>query len=256
MRKLFYAAVAVLAALWGAGCHSAQYYQAEAAEKAREYLLEHAPELTTEEVAYVTYNNPVFLHNKILGDHSLGGEEHTASYQQEVDIVWQIPGRDELYLVVGECSENLFFWTPTRLVRKKFNKTSLGQESAAATARGYVTNYWSELLTTREINRVLYLFPELRETNLELNFDPEGKLSEEALKSVRAGYRKRHQVSLIWEGEKQKIVFSGYANDDLSGWNLLFAGLIPESELTEHTVRVINTPEEFNRPVDLSKSTK
>ena len=250
--KSLLCSVAAALALWSAGCQSAQHYQAQAAEKAREYLLEHAPELTAEEVAYVKYNEPVFLYNQILGDHSLGKEETTSSYQQEVDITWQIPGRDELYLVVGESSENLFFWTPTRLIRKKFVNQPLGQLSALSQARSYVTNFWSEELSSREMNSVLYLFPEIRETNLELNFNPEGKFSDEALAKIRESVKKRHQISLVWRGDDREIVFSGYANDTISGWSLLFAGMIPETELTEHTIKVVCSPDEFNREITLA----
>ena len=87
---------------------------------------------------------------------------------------------------------------------------------------------------------------------MELNFNPEGKFSDEALAKIRESVKKRHQISLVWRGDDREIVFSGYANDTISGWSLLFAGMIPETELTEHTIKVVCSPDEFNREITLA----
>ena len=93
--------LAVLSLL-AAGCRSDQYHQSRAADKARAYLLEHAAELTPEEVYYVKFHDPVLLTGPIVG--TTGGnreEEHLNSEQMQICVSWQIPGRDHVYMVYG-----------------------------------------------------------------------------------------------------------------------------------------------------------
>ena len=49
-----------------AGCRSEAYYQDRAVQRAREYLLDNAPELTTEQLYFVKYNRPLLLTGEIL----------------------------------------------------------------------------------------------------------------------------------------------------------------------------------------------
>ncbi len=249
MRIFAFAALAVAALLIN-GCKSDKYYQASAAEKAREYLLEKSPELTSGQVAYVKYNDPVFLVSDVLGDNTLGSTGKTSSMQKQICVAWQIPGADKIYMVCGVSDSMMIFWSPNRLVRKNFNKVAMPQDSALKAARNYVASYLCNSLSAREMNQVLYLFPEISETNFEVNFNPEGKFSDKALADIKAGMAKQKQYSLIWGDNERKVVLTGYTGNDLSSWQVLFAGVLDSKEVNDHTVRVVNTPENFNSVID------
>ena len=65
------------------GCRSDRYYQACAADKAREYLLENAPELTPAQIAFVKYNDPILLTGDGLGTGATGTEKKPCAEGQK-----------------------------------------------------------------------------------------------------------------------------------------------------------------------------
>ena len=73
------------AALLGltAGCRSDAYYQDRAVQRARAYLLEHATELSAEQLYFVKFNRPVLLVGPVLPGGSQPGEGSRGSNQTE-----------------------------------------------------------------------------------------------------------------------------------------------------------------------------
>ena len=253
MKKITTLFFGLLLALVLCSCASDQYYQSRAADKAREYLLERSPELSAEQVEYVKFNDPVLLIGDVLGDHSLGGIEQTSSIQRQICVTWRIPGKDEVYMVMGVSADNMTYWTPQRLIRKKFINTTSGQEAAVGAARKYITLNLYEELNAAELNKVLYQFPSVVLTNFELNFDPEGTKTAKELEKARKAVAAKKQFSLLWAMPDRNVVVSGYGNEEMIGWGLMFAGVLSDKDVQEHLVAEINAPEVFYRPIDLSE---
>lgn len=234
-------------------CASDQYYQSCAADKARDFLLERSPELTAEQVEFVRYNDPKLLVGDVLGDHSLGGFEKTSSIQRQICVTWEIPGRRELYMVMGVSADNMAYWHPQRMIKKIFYNVGTGQEPALFGSRRYISDNLYNELSSEELNKVLYLFPTVAETNFELNFNSDGTKNPKELERARKSVAKQKQFSLIWKSPDRNIITSGYGLDDMSGWKLLFAGIFSDKEMNEHIVRELNEPDNFYRPIDLSE---
>ncbi|MCQ2379008.1 MAG: hypothetical protein MJ016_07390 [Victivallaceae bacterium] len=251
LRRL--AAVAVLAAF--AGCRSDQYYQSAAVDDAREFLLDNAPELTQEEVFYVRYNDPVFLKGEALGDpkNAMGSWEHTDSYLRQICVAWRIPTREELYMVCGFSEERMHFWKPNRLLRKKFVKEEKVQEKMLAAAQTCVRNRILGDLSTREYNHVRFDYPTLLRTDLDVNFNGNGILSDEEIAERKNLVAAMNQYSLVWGEDDRRIVVSGFADSSLSGWSPIFAAVLTAEELNSHTLEMIRTPENFKLPLEEEK---
>ena len=253
MKKISTMFFGLLVALMLCSCASDQYYQNRAADRAREYLLERSPELSAEQVEYVKFNDPVLLIGEVLGEHSLGEVEKTSSIQRQICVSWQIPGKDELYMVMGVSADNMTYWHPQRLIRKKFVNTTSGQEAAVGAARKYITLNLYDELNAAELNKVLYQFPAIVLTNFELNFNPDGTKSEKEIERSRKSAAEKKQFSLLWANPDRNIVVSGYGNDEMNGWSLMFVGVLSDKDVQDHLIKEINAPEVFYRPIDLSE---
>ena len=120
------------------GCRSDAYYQNRAVERAREYLLDRALELSAEEKYFVTFNDPVFLTAPIMGDKKFvkefsGSSPVLTDQLNQICVAWKIPERDEWYLVYGASSGRMDYWYPERLIRKKFASPKIsGLDKATA----------------------------------------------------------------------------------------------------------------------------
>ena len=73
---------AACAGLLLCGCRSGRYYQAEAAQAAREFLLANSPELEPDQVYFVKYTDPVLLVSHVLGKGGGGLLLHAAVIHQ------------------------------------------------------------------------------------------------------------------------------------------------------------------------------
>lgn len=246
---------AALCAVLAGGCRSDVYYQNRAVERAREFLLDEAKELTAEEKYFITFNDPVFLTSPIIG-----GTEFTKSSSLDAStlndqllqicISWKLPKRDEWYLVYGASNGRMDFWYPDRLVRKKFAIAKIsGLEQATTLSRTYARDNLFDLMSAAEQNFIRFHFPAVHETNFAPNFNPTGKATPEKIAKAKERAGKLIQYSLIWEfpGQDEAAVFCGFGGPEMSGWYINFAGRVSKEELVRHTVRVIKTPEEFYR---------
>ncbi len=249
------AVLAAAAAVFCAGCYSDAYYQNRAVGRAREYLLEHAPELSAEEKYFITFNDPVFLTSPIIGgkvyvkDRSLDAPVLNDQLNQ-ICVTWKLPGRNEWYLIYGASSGRMDFWYPERLIRKKFTPPNVKElEKATADARAYARDNLFGLMSVNEQNFIRFNFPAVYETNFELNFNPTGAAEEKEIAKARDLAQRSIQYSIVWEipGDKDIIVFCGPGGLEMAGWKINFAGKTSAEELQRHTVCRIKAPEEFYR---------
>lgn len=255
LSTLMIACGAALCALLSWGCRSDAYYQNRAVERAREYLLDNAKELSTEEKYFVTFNDPVFLTSPIIGApgfvNSTEMETPVLNDQLlQICISWKLPGREEWYLVYGASNGRMDFWYPDRLIRKKFALASVSDlEKATTQSRTYARDNLFNMMNVAEQNYIRFYFPAVYETNFEPNFNPTGKASPEEIAKAEKSAAKATQYSLVWAtpGENDVAVFCGFGGKEMSGWKINFAGKISSEELKRHTVRIVKTPEEFYR---------
>lgn len=248
-------AAAVCAALSG-GCRSDAYYQNRAVERAREYLLDEAKELSAEEKYFVTFNDPVFLTSPIIGsdkftkDRSLEAPVLNDQLLQ-ICISWKLPKRDEWYMVYGASNGRMDFWYPDRLIRKKFARAKVsGLERATNAARTYARDNLFHLMSAAEQNFIRFHFPSVYETRFEPNFNPTGNDTPENIAKAKKTAAEQTQYTLAWvlPDQKEVAVFCGFGKEEMAGWKINFAGRTSADDLRRHTVRIIKTPEEFYRP--------
>ncbi len=237
--------LAALILLAGAGCESVRYYQNRAVNRAREYLLDNAEELTPEQAYFVKFNKPVLLSAPIIGSPG-------ASEQRQICITWRIPGTETDYMVYGTSAGTMEFWYPVRLIRRPVNAPPAQPlDKAIVTARTYATDALWERLTPAQFNQVRFDFPYLAVTDFELNFNPGGNLTEAEVEQARARAARSVQFSLVWKVTGADwLVFCGTGAITLAGWQVNFAGLMPAAEVEQHIVKLIRTPEDGDTPFD------
>ncbi len=246
---------AVLCAALFGGCRSDVYYQNRAVERAREFLLKHAGELNAEERYFVTFNDPVFLTSPIIGSTEFPKDRSSDApvlndQLMQICISWKLPSRDEWYLVYGASNGRMDFWYPDRLIRKKFALSNISSlETATTLARTYARDNLFDLMNAEEQNFIRFHFPAVLETNFEANFNPTGKAKLNDIAKAKEKAAASTQYTLIWElpNKKEIAVFCGFGGEEMSGWDINFAGVVSADELKSHTVQSIKTPEEFYR---------
>lgn len=236
MKHVKYLLFAVLVMI--SGCQSDRYYQHQAAEKARQYLLKNAPELTVQEVHFIRFNDPALLTGEIIGNRTIGKQlnETLRTGQQQICVSWQLPGRKELYMVYGVSNARMMSWSPVRLIRKPLPSLQKNYGMAIEAAREYVLNNLYDRLPRNGYNRVRFTEPEIIPTNFQLNFNPQGKLSLQEVETARLTAEKQQQFSLIWQinNEELAVITGICANSDLVGWSINFGGVLKIKEFNEH----------------------
>ena len=234
-----------------AGCRSDAYYQDRAVQRAREYLFEHAGELTADQLYFVKFNRPVLLTGEILPPGNRPNELPTETRQ--ICVTWRIPGSELDYLVYGASSGSMEYWYPNRLIKKKFEKFGLPIQDAMKLARAYAQNYLYDGLSVAEFNRIRFDFPFVIETKFPPVADPSGTLDAAQVEKVRNKLSAMTQLSLVWRLDEpgEFVVFCGNGKADLSGWAINFAGKMKKADLDAATVRVVKTPENAQTPIAL-----
>ena len=250
--RIFLSALPVLVPLvLLCGCRSGRYYQAQAAQSAREFLLANAPELTVEQVYFVKYNDPVLLVAPVLGVPGGGfsaEEESMSSEQRQICVTWNVPGARYLYMVFGVSDNRMYSWSPIRLIRKDFTRKAMPEDAAIAQCRAYAVNSLYHSLSAHDLNSIRFTFPTITRSNFELNFNPHGDLSAEEAEKEKAAAAELVQYTLSWPNEKGgSTVFCGVGRPDMIGWKINFAGFVGTDDLAKHTVAVMRTPD---RPDD------
>ena len=235
MKKHPFTGVALLTALLAAvlltGCRTEAQCEERAVARARDFLLENSPELSVEQQAFVRYNLPVLLVEGVFG-----GSGVAVSDVSQVCITWVIPGQKDAYLVFGASDGRLQSWYPNRLIRKVFPKYEKTVAGAIGIARTYAMNGQYYQLSRHAYNCVRFENPQVIRSSFELPLDPEGTATEEEI----AKLKELTQFSLVWAPSRQtdKVVISGLAQSDLSGFKVYSGGVMSPEYLQKHTLKV------------------
>lgn len=248
----FLPVLAALVPVMLTGCRSTAYYQDRAVQRAREYLIENAPELTPSQVAYVRFNKPTLLTENIYGKGTAGWKGSSARFQ--VCISWLIPDQENIYMVFGVSSPQMSDWYPNRLIRKVFPQKNTNRDSAVLLARTYALNNLYFDLSVPEYNHLRFSDPEILRTKFKLDLNPTGKLTPDQV----AANEKMPQFSLVWRtpGYPRPVVICGLAKDHLAGFTISFGGCLDENELKANTVEVVKaakSPEEIAAEAETAK---
>ena len=235
------------------GCRSGRYYQAEAAERARRYLLENAKELTPEQIYFIKFNDPVLLTAPVLGQEGGGfvtQDERMSSMQQQICVTWALPGASHYYLVFGVSDNRMFSWRPLRLIRRDFTGKVMPEDLAILQSRGFAVNSLYHSLSVPDLNRIRFTFPEIRHTSFELNFDANGKLPASEIQEAKARTSAMVQYSLLWKNtDSSYTVFCGVAMPDMKNWAINFAGNVSAKEAEKHTISVVRHTDQWYTPI-------
>ncbi len=215
MNRFFVFMSVLLLAAVAAGCQDTRYYQNRAVEKARDYLLDNAPELTPDEIAYVKFNKPALLVENIFA---------SGNDLSQICITWLIPGRDNVYMVFGASEMRMATWSPNRLIRKVFPKANSPLLTSVAMAQNYAANNLFFDMSVHQYNTVRFSYPEIRQTTFQLEKKPAGKT----------------QYSMIWDcGEPDtRVVVCGWADADAGNFSVSFGAILTAEELRSNMADV------------------
>ena len=224
---------AVLLSAMLTGCRTPAWYEERAVARAREFLLENAPELSVEQQAFVRYNLPVLLVGNIFG-----GYGPAVSEACQICPTWVIPGCEEAYLVFGVSDIRMESWYPNRLIRKKFSAKDKTFFAAVAAARKYVQNGLYYDISAHEFNCVRFDMPRVYRTDFEFSLDPDGKAGAEAVEKRK----KLTQFALVWtprEATDSVVVYGLAADPDLTGFAVYGGGVMSPEYLKKHTLEIL-----------------
>jgi hypothetical protein len=250
LKKFAITFFAASTALLLSGCHSAAWYQNRAVERARAYLLEHSRDLTQAQIDFVRFNDPILLKAPIYSGAEAGGMTvGLGSELNQICVAWQIPDVPELVMVYGTSNSQMEYWYPERLIRKNFITHNQEFMTAVNNARNYAESNLVKTLTPLQLNQIRFTAPTLYLTDFPASADPQGTLTPEESAKIEKSRQTALQVSLVWKKEPGKVVlFCGYFAPGFNGWDVNFAGEIPEDELTRHTVKKLRSPADIQKP--------
>ncbi|MGN0848362.1 MAG: hypothetical protein ACI4OV_01555 [Victivallaceae bacterium] len=224
--SLFAAAVVALT-----GCRSDLYYQNQAVEEARNYLLENAPELDIAQREFVRFNSPVFLFEP--ENNASGGD---LVYQSgQICVTWIIPGKEDVYMVVGFSDSRMVGWSPNRLVRKQFPQKDVIVSNAVNAARNYVYQNLYTNLPVDMANQIRFTPPEIFYSSFkpETPFGATREEKELILKQLNS----KTQFAMRWtwpDNSGNYVVVIGYAPQGrgVEGFAVNSAGIYSAGELS------------------------
>ena len=199
-------------------CQSHEYYQNQAAESARQYLLENSPGIPLMEQEYIKFNRPFFLVSEISGSYRTG--------QAQVCICWMTPDNPEVYMVFGVSGMRMMDWAPQRIIRKKFQQPERAYLTAAAQGAEALIQNQFDLLDPVALNRIRFTLPGVWKCKFPLDLNPGNELTAEEL--AKASQLPRYVLAwkLVRENEVIYAIYGGTAQDDsLNGFQPCFSGL-------------------------------
>lgn len=221
-----------LAVLLLGGCHSPEYYQERAVNRAREYLLKQCRTLTPLQREYVKFNKPLIMSETLLGDSTGGGDVISPHARVHFNIAWVIPGKDEIHMVFGVSEPSMAMWLPERLIIKEFVRPDLARDNAVRAGRRFALNTLLDL-ELGDINRIRFTPPEFFKTDYKLDLDyKERGITEQEAKALT----KLTQHSMAWDGVNagEKIVVVGLGQPNLGGWKPMISMSTTGEELQRH----------------------
>lgn len=250
LKKFILTLLAASAVLLVNGCRSADWNRNRAVERARTYLLEHSRNLNQAQIDFIRFNDPILLKSPIYSGAEEGGMTvGLGSELNQICVTWQVPDIPELLMVYGVSAEDMEYWYPERIIRKNF--ITHKQEFAAAvnTARNYAVSNLLKELTPVQMNHIRFTPPTVCLTDFATTSDPAANLTKEEAAAAQAALKNALQVSLIWQKDAaSSVVFCGYFKPGFSGWDVNFAGTIPQTELAKHTVKKLRDPADIQKP--------
>lgn len=252
MLKKFYLCLSVLGViLMLNGCHSTAWYQDRAVKRAKTYLLERSKDLKQSEIDFIRFNDPVLLRSRIYSGAEDGGMTvGLGSNLSQICVTWQIPDTPEVIMVYGISNDRMEDWYPERIIRKTFVSHKQEFASAITTARDYAVSNLQKSLTAAQLNNIRFTAPSICQTNFPTASDPQVKLTADEQKKAQKAQKNALQVSLVWPKEPGTVVlFCGYSEAGFTTWQINFAGIITEAELSKHTVKKLRTPADALKPV-------
>ena len=173
--------------LLNSGCRSQGYYQDQAVNEARAFLLEEMPSMPLMDREYIKFNRPFMLVSQISGSSSVG--------QAQICICWMTPDNPDTYMVYGVSSLRMQDWSPIRVICKRFETPDANFLRIAATASYELLQSNFELLSVASVNHLRFSHPGLWKTSFPLNIDPGCELTAEKLAAAEAAKR----YVLAWE---------------------------------------------------------
>ena len=224
MKKYALLLAVLSATLLLTGCYSDAYYQDQAVQRAREYLLEEMPQIPILEQEYIKFNSPVILADQISTGYSTG--------VAQICITWLVPDDPECYMVYGASSVRMMDWKPQRIIRKSFSKNPDGDYlKAAGKASKELLQSQFALLTVPSVNHIRYTLPGVWKCKFPLNSNPGVEIAAAEL----AAAEKLPRYVLAWKiTEKDKVIYAVYGgtarNDRLEGFKSYFSGLYTEED--------------------------
>lgn len=213
---LFFAAAALLC-----GCRTPDYYQDQAVQKAREFLLKKSPQLSYEASSYIRYNKPVILHNNIIGGTDSLEASRILSDMNQIQIVWHVPGHDVFYSVWGACSSTMRDFTPERLFVREFHPEDTNRKNALKRARAYIIGNLFSSLSVEDYNDLRFREPEINFSKFEL---------EKSLMPAKDEF----QFAFVWtlkSNPARKVAVIGNASRTLANFKPLSGSLLPAEEV-------------------------
>ena len=167
MKKIYF--LIVLSVLFVCGCRTPEYYQDQAVQKARTYLLKNSPQLSFEESSYIRFNKPVILHSNIVGGVDSLTSTRIKSNINQVQIAWNIPGNTTFFTVWGVCSSTMRDFTPERIFVREFNPQDLERRIAINKSRSGVAKHLFSLLSVEDYNDLRFRDPEIYNSKFQLD---------------------------------------------------------------------------------------
>ena len=200
------------------GCRSDGYYQEQAVQSARSYLLEEMPQMPLMDQEYIKFNRPFMLVSHINGSYTTG--------QAQICICWMTPGNPDVYMVYGVSGMRMIDWSPQRIICKNFKHPQEDYIRTATKASDELIQEYFDAISQRSVNHIRFTLPGVWKCKFPLNSNPGSTLSPAAL----AAASKQPRYVLAWQieenGEKLFAVYGGTAKDDkLSGFRNYFSGI-------------------------------
>ena len=224
MKKRFFMPLALLTAVLAlTGCRTDGYYQEQAVQNARKFLLAETPAMPLMEQEYIKFNRPFMLVSHINGNNYTTG-------QMQICICWMTPGNPELYMVYGTSGLRMMDWEPLRIVRKTFKTPQHTFLKLAAAASYELLQKQFGVLSVASANHIRFTMPGVWKCKFALNSNPESSLTAEEL----AKAEKLPRYVLAWKitenGQTCYSVYGGTAADDsLKNFKYYFSGIYSEA---------------------------
>ena len=205
------------------GCQSVGYYQDQAVQTARSFLLEESPQIPLMEQEFIKFNRPFILAEPL-------GQNYHSSLMQ-ICICWMTPDNPEAYMVYGVSSVRMIDWEPLRIVRRQFKRPDQSYLQAAAKASDELVQRQFPLLSAASANHIRFTLPGVWKCKFPINLNPDIDLTEKEIDAAE----KLPRYVLAWKirenGKTLYAIYGGTArNDRLEGFKGYFHGLYPFEE--------------------------